>query len=265
MPAVETVPLSLIDDDGKLRDRVAIDDESVRTLAQSLGQHGLINPLTVRRTGERFELVAGSRRLRAAHLLGWREIPVHIVDAAPDQSHVLTAIENLERQNLSPIEEAGAVAALYQDGDQDIDAIAARLGRSRAWIDSRLEMTTWPPEITQPVHTGDLKPSAAKWLAQVKDPQQRAAMIEYAVIHGITAKTAQLWAQQAETEAGPAETPPPTPGQPQQPDQHFETQGRCFITGAMYPIDQLRSVMLSPEAIDMIANAAAGKSPPGPA
>jgi len=109
-------------------------------LAESIRTYGLLQPIVVRRTGRRFELVAGHRRLEAARQLGWEAIDAVVHVASEDEAYLLTLIENLQREDLSPREEADALAALVRQRSWSTRQVAAAIHRSQAFVSKRLRV-----------------------------------------------------------------------------------------------------------------------------
>jgi ParB family transcriptional regulator, chromosome partitioning protein len=114
---------------------------AIDELAASLQTHGLLQPVVVRRLGEgRYELVAGHRRLEAARQLGWKTIPAVVRSESEDEAYVLTLVENLQRQDLSPREEATALEVLVRQRGWSTHQVAATVQRSQAYVSKRLRV-----------------------------------------------------------------------------------------------------------------------------
>jgi ParB family chromosome partitioning protein len=131
------VPIETIDPNPRNpRRRITGIDE----LAESLSQHGLLQPPVVRPVGERYELVAGHRRFAAAQALGWTELPVLVRGAGHDEAYVLMLVENLQRDDLSPREEARALEVLLRERRWTTRQVAAAVRRSAAYVSKRLRV-----------------------------------------------------------------------------------------------------------------------------
>jgi ParB family chromosome partitioning protein len=109
-------------------------------LASSLDAHGMLQPVIVRTVDDRYELVAGHRRFRAAQQLGWRQIPAIIRSESENDAYVLTLVENLQREDLSPREEAEALEVLVRDRGWSTRQVASAIGRSQAFVSKRLRV-----------------------------------------------------------------------------------------------------------------------------
>lgn len=132
---------------GKYQPRTGMDPERLAELAESIRRHGVVQPVVVRRTGaERYEIVAGERRWRAAQQAGLHEIPV-VVREVPDQSAIAIAlIENIQREDLNPLEEAQALKRLIDEFDATHQEAADAVGRSRAAVSNLLRLLELAPE-----------------------------------------------------------------------------------------------------------------------
>ena len=111
--------------------RQSINDEGLTSLAESIKEHGILQPLIVRRAGEGYEVVAGERRWKAAKIAGLKEVPVVIVDLDDAQSLEVALVENLQREDLSPIEVAKSLSELIKRFEMTHEEVASRLGWSR--------------------------------------------------------------------------------------------------------------------------------------
>jgi len=129
--------------------RKNLDQESLQELADSVRQKGVIQPLIVRDTGEGYELVAGERRLRAALIADLEKVPVLIKDVAPGEALELALIENIQRQDLNPLEEADAYARLLTEFGLTQEALADRVGKKRATIANYLRLRNLPEPVKQ--------------------------------------------------------------------------------------------------------------------
>src|SRR5690625_2164981 len=123
--------------------RTQFDDEKIKELAQTLQTHGMIQPIVVRRKDEeQFEVIAGERRLRAAKLLGWQNISAIIRNMSDTETASVALIENIQREELSVIEEAKAYAQLIELHSLTQEALAQRLGKSQSTIANRIRLLT---------------------------------------------------------------------------------------------------------------------------
>ena len=150
--------------------RQHFDDASLDELAQSIREHGVLEPLVVRRTthegavGDRYEIVAGERRWRAAQRAGLRELLVVVKDVSPSEAFELALIENVQREDLNPVELAEALDRLIREHGHTQEALAERIGKDRTTITNSLRLLKLPPRVRQMVIDGALSEGHARAL-----------------------------------------------------------------------------------------------------
>jgi ParB family transcriptional regulator, chromosome partitioning protein len=145
--------------------RKSFNPEELAELEASLAASGLLQPISVRRAGDAYELIAGERRLRAATNLGWAEIPALVKDLDDRSSLVLALVENLQRSDLNPIDEARGYQRLAEEFEFTHQQIADSTGKDRATISNLLRLLTLPNAVIQMVADGHLSTGHAKALA----------------------------------------------------------------------------------------------------
>jgi ParB family chromosome partitioning protein len=154
--------------------RVQMDDARLEELAQSIRSHGVIQPILVRRTGDRTEIVAGERRWRAAQRAGLLKVPVVYRDVADDKMLEMALIENIQREDLNPIEEAQAYRRLTDEFHLSQEAIAAGVGKDRATIANYMRLLRLPAEVRNDLASRALTMGHARALVTLPDePAQR--------------------------------------------------------------------------------------------
>jgi len=163
--------LSLIDADPE-QPRKHFDTTQLDELAQSMAANGLAVSILVRPAGERYTIVHGERRYRAALSLGWETIAADVCDVAPDEAPWLALIENIQRADLSPIEEARAYRARLDTGITQ-EALGKRIGKSQSHIATRLRYLKLEPEMQEALHTGVITEGHAKQLLRIEHSDQR--------------------------------------------------------------------------------------------
>lgn len=170
-----TVPIETIAPN-PYQPREIFDEESISELAQSIKQKGLLQPLLVRRSahGAHYELIAGERRFRAAKLAGLPAVPVVVRDVDDREALELAIIENVQRENLNPVEEARAYRRLAREFDMTQDDIALRVGKTRAAISNSLRLLQLEPQILRQIETGDLTAGHARSLLTLATGEERA-------------------------------------------------------------------------------------------
>ena len=138
------------------------DDEALATLADSIRRHGLLQPIVVRRAGERFELIAGERRLGAAARAGLATVPALVREADPAQRLELALIENLQREALTPLEEADAYRHLIDDFGLSQEEVARQVGKSRPAVTNALRLLGLPDAVKARLESGELTAGHAR-------------------------------------------------------------------------------------------------------
>lgn len=173
---VKMISLSLIDPN-KDQPRKKFDEEALKELADSIKIHGVLQPILVVNRDGRYLIVAGERRWRASKLAGIKEIPCIIEDFTNSEIKEISIIENLQRKDLSPIEEAKAIKELIDEFGWTQEVVAERLGKSRPAISNTLRILSLEPEVIEMIENGKLSAGHAKSLVVVtdKDAQIRLA------------------------------------------------------------------------------------------
>ena len=162
--------------------RKNFDAEELQNLALSIAQYGIIQPITVRKVGDMYRIIAGERRWRAARMAGLSEIPVVIMDADEQKSAEMALVENIQRENLNPIEEAEAIEALMDEFGLTQDEASKRIGRSRSSVANLLRLLDLPDSVREYVSSGALSAGHAKAILALenKDRTEEAAKTDIA-------------------------------------------------------------------------------------
>ena len=171
-------------DPNPLQPRSQFDQTRIGELAESIMANGIIQPLIVRRHGERFQLVAGERRLRAARVAGLPQVPVVIQDFADDQLLQLALIENIQREDLNPIETAQAFERLANDLNLTHEEIAHRTGKDRTTITNLLRLLRLPDSIQLLLAERRLHMGHARAILGVPNEEQQIEIANRAAAHG---------------------------------------------------------------------------------
>jgi ParB family transcriptional regulator, chromosome partitioning protein len=182
-----------------LQPRRSFDKQEMSELRQSIAHHGMLQPLVVRRLPKNkgYELVAGERRLRAAKELKWDKVPCVVRrDVASDQLRlVLALIENIQRQNLNPIEEATAYQELHQQFGLTHDEIGERVGKSRVSITNLLRVLQLPAEIQRGLIEGRISTGHAKAILMIPDSDKQIRFYKHILGEGLTVRNAETRAR----------------------------------------------------------------------
>ena len=152
--------------------RREFDPVALEELAESIRQNGIITPITVRKAGESYQIIAGERRWRAARMAGLDEIPAYVLDVDEREAYQYALVENLQRQDLNPIEEALGYQRLMEDYGYSQEKAGEKVGRSRSYIANALRLLTLPQIITDMIASGAL--SAGHGRALVVLDEQKA-------------------------------------------------------------------------------------------
>lgn len=186
-PGFIDVPVASVEP-SRFQARREILPEQLQELADSIRSEGLLQPIVVRRHGDKYQLVAGERRWRAFQLLKIKVIPARVVDASDASSAALGLIENLQREGLNPVEEAYGYASLIRDFDLTQEAAAERVGRSRASVANALRLLSLDAESQGYLAKGLLTVGHAKVLLGVDDAAQRAVLVRRVIEEGLSVR-----------------------------------------------------------------------------
>ncbi len=191
--------------------RQHFDSDRLDGLAQSIREHGLIEPLVVRRTAgtDKFELIAGERRWRALQRAGVHEALVVVKEVSEAGAYELALIENVQREDLNPIELAEAYERLMTDHGYTQEALAARIGKDRTTIANALRLTKLPPRVRAKVIAGELSEGHARALLGAGDAASIEQLAERVLRAGLSVRaTEALVRARAGRKAGSGESPP---------------------------------------------------------
>ena len=220
------VPIDLLER-GRYQPRVDMRQESLQELADSIRAQGLVQPIIVRPLSSahggaetRYEIVAGERRWRAAQLAGLDAIPALVRDM-PDRAAIAVGlIENMQREDLNPLEEAGALRRLVDEFEMTHAEAADAVGRSRASVTNLMRLLELPDEVKEMLEGRSLNMGHARALLALEDPEALVALARRAVQHGWSVRETERAVNRL---ARPTKTRPPTPAK--DPDvQRLETE-----------------------------------------
>jgi ParB family chromosome partitioning protein len=184
----EYVPISKIEP-RRDQPRALFEQAPLDELAESIREHGVLQPLTVRAAGNGFyQIVAGERRWRAARLAGLAELPARIVTADDRTATELALIENLQREDLNPIEEAAGYRTLMEDFSLTQEETAARMGKSRPHIANALRLLTLPERLADYVRSGALPAGSARALLAIKNEKTMLLAASEVINNGLSVR-----------------------------------------------------------------------------
>ncbi|MCS6243268.1 MAG: ParB/RepB/Spo0J family partition protein [Opitutus sp.] len=189
--------------------RREISPAQLSELAESIRSEGLLQPIVVRKAGDKYELIAGERRWRAFQLLKIKTIPVRLHEASNASSAALGLIENLQREGLNPLEEAYGYASLIRDFDLTQEAASERVGKGRASVANALRLLSLDAELQGYVSKSIISVGHAKVLLGIEDPAQRALIARRVIEEGLSVRATEklVQAKKAGAPAPSAQSP----------------------------------------------------------
>ena len=179
--------------------------EALEELADSIRQHGVLQPLSVRRVGSGYELIAGERRLRAAQMAGLGEIPCIVMNMDDRESAMTAMVENLQRQDLDFVEEAQGISALLQHWDMSQEQVARLLGKSQSAVANKLRLLRHSTEVLQRLRESGLTERHGRALLKLKTEEEKLAAISVIVQQSMNVARAEKYIQELQktAEKGP--------------------------------------------------------------
>jgi len=192
--------------------RVRFDEQKLEELAASIRSNGLVQPVVVRRKGDRYEIVAGERRWRAAQMAGLLKVAVVVSDVADGKMLEVALIENVQREDLNPIEAAQAYKRLGDESGLTQEQIASAVGKDRATVANMLRLLKLPDDVRGQVATGALSMGHARALLAIESPDLLVRAAAEVVSKGLSVRATELLARRV---AGPAAAPAPSAAVPE--------------------------------------------------
>ncbi len=206
--------------------RKNFDGERLRELAASIERHGMVQPIIVRKVGERYSIVAGERRYRAARLAGIPRVPVIVKEFDEAEVHEVALVENLQRENLNPMEEASAIRFLMQQHDLTQEEVSQRLGKSRPVIANSLRLLNLPEDVQRLVRDGELSSGHARAVAGIKDEAKLRCLAADAVRYGWSVRDVEHKVAALNVKEAPGVPQDPIKKRVRQTPDMFEAQER---------------------------------------
>jgi len=189
------LPISQVEP-GLNQPRKRFDEEPLQDLADSIREHGVIQPLTVRRLSSGYyQIIAGERRWRAAKLAGLAEVPAVIIEADDKKVLEIGLIENLQREDLNPMEEAEGYLVLLTDFSMTQEEVAKRMGKSRPAIANALRLTSLPPAVREMLASGRLTAGHGRAVLSVEGEKAQEAFAQMVVEQGLSVRQAEAAAK----------------------------------------------------------------------
>lgn len=175
-------------DPNPFQPRKTFDPAAIDELAQSIRTHGLIQPITVRRNGDRYQIISGERRFRASIKAGLKEIPAYIRSASDQGMLEMAIVENIQRENLDPIELAGSYSRLLEECSLTQEQLSERVGKSRAAVTNILRLLRLSPKVQHDVKIGLVSVGHAKVLLSLEDSHLQDEIADLIVKKGLSVR-----------------------------------------------------------------------------
>ena len=206
------------------------DEAALNELAASIKEHGIIQPLIVHEKGDFYEIIAGERRWRAAHIAGLKEVPVLVKNYEPRELYEIALIENLQRENLNAVEESVAYQKLIKEYDLTQDEVAKRIGKSRVAITNSLRLLKLDKAVQQMLIDGTIYAGQARALLAIEDGTAQAEAARKVVEDGMSTRETEAYVKKLLNPA-PKKTPAPKNRAEEAAYKHYETAlKRCLGT-----------------------------------
>ena len=187
--------------------RKTFDDDDLSALSASIRNHGVLQPLVVRQVGDRYQLIAGERRLRAAQAVGLSAVPVTVVDFNDQQSFEAALVENIQRSDLNPVEKAQGFKDYLHRYQMTHEQLAGRLGLARPTITNLVALLDLPAPLQESVRVGQLTVGHAKILKGIPDPDRQVALGKEIINRGLSVHATDAFIKQQAGEERGADKP----------------------------------------------------------
>lgn len=168
--------------------RLSFDQAKLQELASSIKEHGIIQPIVVTKNGNQYEIIAGERRFQASKLAGLKTVPAIVRDANEQQKLELAIIENVQRQNLNPIEEAKSYRKLEDDFDMNQEEVALKMGKSRSAVANKTRLLNLPVEVQKALIEEKITEGHAKAILALENPEKQRALYEMILKNNLTVR-----------------------------------------------------------------------------
>ncbi len=176
--------------------RSIVDDADLAELAASLGEHGLVQPIVVRAKGDRFQLIAGQRRLAAAKRLGWEKVPVRVLEVDDRQMSEIAIVENLQRRDLDALEKAASFKQYLATWNCTQDELAKRLSVDRSTVANLIRLLELPAGVQQKLRSGGISMGHARALLPLGDEDQQVRLADRVAAEGLSVRVIEAEVQE---------------------------------------------------------------------
>ena len=181
--------------------RKHFDEEKLEELASSIQQHGLIQPIVLRKLKTGYEIVAGERRWRACRIVGLKEVPCIVKELTDEENMLLAIIENMQREDLNPIEEAEGLKQMIDTYGLTQEQVSYSVGKSRPYITNSMRLLKLPEEVRTLTASGEISVGHAKALAAVKDRDKQITLAKKTAKDGLSVRQIELMAKETKAPA----------------------------------------------------------------
>ncbi|MBI5466900.1 MAG: ParB/RepB/Spo0J family partition protein, partial [Candidatus Kerfeldbacteria bacterium] len=224
--------------------RSAVDENSLLELAESIRAMGLIQPLTVKQVGDRYEIIAGHRRYMACKIVQVQMIACQVVTDTEINLDLIKLDENTKREQLSYIDEAEWIRRLQDQLKLNNRELATLVNHSERWVQSRLDMLTFPKDILDAITTKGMSLAVGSQLALITDDEERRRLTHFALEDGVSANTARYWVQQWRTNAPLLTNDLSVPSKGNLPKAEGEFHYPCKTCGDSTPMSRVSTIMI---------------------
>ncbi len=187
---------TLLIDPNPWQPRSVLGDADLAELAASLKEHGLVQPIVVRALGDRYQLIAGQRRLAAARRLGWAQVPVRVLDVDDRQMAEIAIVENLQRRDLDALEKAASFKQYLATWSCTQDELAKRLSVDRSTVANLIRLLELPPAVQQKLRSGGISMGHARALLPLGDEDEQLRLAERVVAEGLSVRAIETEVQE---------------------------------------------------------------------
>lgn len=172
----------------RMQPRVVFQDDDIDELAESIKKHGIINPITVRKLGNKYEIIAGERRFKASQSIGLKEIPALVIEADDKKAAELAIIENIQRKELSPIEEGLSYERILQIGDITQEDLSKQLGKKQSTIANKIRLLKLDDSVKEALMNEKISERHARSLLKLYDKKDQAKLLEKIISERLTVR-----------------------------------------------------------------------------
>lgn len=218
--------------------RRRFDDEALAELSESIKTYGILNPLTVRLRGGKYELVAGERRLRAAKLAGLQEVPCILLDVNMEDASLIALVENLQRRDLDFIEEAAGINQLIRMFGMSQEEAARRIGKSQSAVANKLRLLKLPPDVLEALRENGLTERHGRALLRLPRQETQREALAYIIDNGLTVAATDAYVDALLS--SPEQEPPAQPDKPEHRRTFVLKDVRVFLNTLSRSIDLMK-------------------------